>query len=239
MKEQQVQETEADFHFALYGAFSNIIKRGDSIGDTTYSKIIPRPKLENLKEPDLVLEDSASRPILVIEAKRKDNSPVKTDPFSPKVIEQAMGYAIQLGTPYFATCNKDLFVLFETFKKFVPLSQRRLKIYYMKDYGDLETFVGQLLNDLTDLSKPKSVFQWTPDHEFLIARLKYLHNILIHPFENALSKILDENQDFLKRYKDFLELEGFSFDEERNKITARESAYLVTFYDFINSEGNL
>ena len=97
----------------------------------------------------------------------------------------------------------------------------------MKDYGDLETFVGQLLNDLTNLSKPQSVFQWTPDHEFLIARLKYLHNILIHPFENALSKILDENQDFLKRYKDFLELEGFSFDEERNKITARESAYLV------------
>jgi len=240
---KQEMKTEADFHSELYHIFRNLLGNGYTVSDITYSKIIPKQKLENLKEPDLLLEDSTSKPILVIETKRtEENSRTTsiTDPFSQRVIEQAMGYAVQLGTPFFATCNKDIFVLFKTFKKFVPLSQRNHKIYYMKNYSDLETFATQLLEDITELQKPQSKVQWTPDHEFLIARLKYLHNILVPHFETTLNNTLKNNSKFAEQYREFIETEGFVLNDARNNITAKESAYLVVnkifFYKTIENK---
>lgn len=69
-------------------------------------------------------------PLLVIETKRKvpfiDR---KFDPYSKDVIKQSSGYAVELGAPYFATCNGEVLVLFDTFTAGVPLPQRRLKHY--------------------------------------------------------------------------------------------------------------
>jgi len=73
---------------------------------------------------------SSPIPILVIETKRK--APYRStrfDPWDKNVIAQAERYATWLGTPYFATCNGEILVLFETFKMGVPLPQSRVKDY--------------------------------------------------------------------------------------------------------------
>ena len=229
LQEPEEMDSEAEFHFELYRVIKNLIEKGYTTQGATYTKIIPKKKLDNLKEPDLLLEDSTDRPILVIETKKKEEDKFVeiTDPFNHKVIDQACGYATHLGTPFFATCNKDIFVLFKTWKEFVPLYQRQTKIYRMSDFKDRTEFVKTLLSDITELQKPESAMLWTPDYEVLIARLKYLHKILVPQFESTLLKILKSDGDFEKRYKAFLEKEGFAYSDVRNRITAEEASYLI------------
>jgi len=43
------------------------------------------------------------------------------------VVGQVSGYAVELSAPYFATCNSEVLVVFDTFTAGVPLPQKRLK----------------------------------------------------------------------------------------------------------------
>ena len=69
----------------------------------------------------------------------------KFDPYSKDVIREASNYAVDLGAPYFATCNGDVLVLYDTFTAGVPLPQRRLK-HYSVSYD--EEFAKTILEEV-------------------------------------------------------------------------------------------
>ena len=233
--ESQIKEREAVIHFELYRVIKNTLANGYNVEDTTFSDIEAKPRAES-GEMDLLLKDSLKKCWLVIETKRFEQGKYVEliDPFSPTVIKQASDYATEIGAPYFATCNREVFVLFKTFKEFVPLPDRNAKQYDLTK-GKMEDFVKELFTDLVNLELKKT--EWTPRYKVLISRFRSLHNA-IHPYiYESLLKKLNESSNFKKEYADWLEKEGFESSELRNRITAKETAYLlidkIIFYSTI------
>jgi len=122
---------ERNIQIELYRILQNLVAKKFTCNDIELTGVKFEPTING--RPDLVVEaiDKGKKlSLLVIETKRKvpfiDR---KFDPYSKDVIKQASGYAVDLGAPYFATCNGIVFVLFDTFTAGVPLPQRRLKHY--------------------------------------------------------------------------------------------------------------
>ena len=125
---------ERNIQVELYRHLKNVIEKKFSFDDIEFVDVkFEAPNIDG--RPDLVIyavEKGRARafPLLVIETKRKvPYLQRRFDPFSRDVIAQAERYATWLGAPYFATCNGELFVVFETFKEGVPLPERRLRHY--------------------------------------------------------------------------------------------------------------
>ena len=114
---------ERNIQIELYRILQNIIAKRFSVNDIEFTGIRYEPTING--RPYLVVEaiDRGKKlSLLVIETKRKvpfiDR---KFDPYSKDVIKQASGHAVDLGAPYFATCNGEVLVLFDTFTAGVPL----------------------------------------------------------------------------------------------------------------------
>jgi len=238
-----MKEREAPIHFELYRVIKELISEGITIHGITFSKIEPKLRLDSGLEADLVLIDNLGKKWLVIETKRLDEGRKSKlfDPFSPIVIKQAYDYAGELGAPTFATCNRNTFVLFNTFEEFKSLSQRKVMHYDLKD-KDLKTILRQILYVVvTSQIKPEEI-KWTPDYEVLIARLRTLHE-LISPFITKEFFSLLKNKDFNKKYINWLEKQGFEDNNDRREIIAKETAYLlmnkIIFYKTIEAQYGL
>ncbi|MGQ9641627.1 MAG: hypothetical protein ACUVUF_05830 [Candidatus Bathycorpusculaceae bacterium] len=122
---------ERNIQIELYRILQNLVAKKFSFNSIEFVGVRFEPTING--KPDLVveaIEKGKKISLLVIETKRKvpfiDR---KFDPYSKDVIRQASGYAVELGAPYFATCNGEALVLFDTFTAGVPLPQRRLKQY--------------------------------------------------------------------------------------------------------------
>jgi hypothetical protein len=120
---------ERNIQIELYRILQNLITKKISLNNIEFVGVRYEPTING--RPDLVVEaiDKGKKlSLLVIETKRKvpfiDR---KFDPYSKDVIKQASRYAVDLGAPYFATCNGQVLVLFDTFTAGVPLPQRKLK----------------------------------------------------------------------------------------------------------------
>ena len=180
----------------------NIIKSGAEFDDVVFADIKPNEPAGN-GFADLIITDSSEKPWLVIETKMLYKGEVKEqfDPYSPTVIRQAAKYAIDKGTPYFATTNGEDFVLFKTFEKFVPLGEREQRHYNLSTIN-LENFSKQLLHDLVKIER--GVEKWSDVDNAFVARLKTLHNFIMPPYLDALNKIIDKNKDFSQNYSAWL-----------------------------------
>ncbi|MEM3798161.1 MAG: hypothetical protein QXY74_06990, partial [Candidatus Bathyarchaeia archaeon] len=139
---------ERNIQVELYRILKNVIAQKFSFNGIEFVDVRFEPTING--RPDLVVEaiDKGKRiSLLVIETKRKvpfiDR---KFDPYSIDVIRQASGYAVELGAPYFATCNGEFFVLFDTFTAGVPLPQRKLKHYKVSFDED---FAKMLLEEVS------------------------------------------------------------------------------------------
>jgi len=176
--------------------------------------------------PDLVVyarERGKEFPILVIETKRKvPYVDTRFDPFSKDVIGQAEKYATWLGAPYFATCNGDILVLFETFKIGVPLPQRKMKDYKVSFDED---FVRTLLEELGKFRT--GVGKWLPLDDVFLERLRYFHRFLSPFIHSALTQKLRDDRDFRERYTVWLRSQLFELSPEMNEKIAQEAAYLL------------
>ena len=176
--------------------------------------------------PDLVVyarERGKEFPILVIETKRKvPYVDRKFDPFSKDVIGQAEKYATWLGAPYFATCNGEILVLFETFKIGVPLPQRKMKDYRVSFD---ESFVRTLLEEVGKFRT--GVGKWLPLDDVFLQRLRYFHRFLTPFIQSALAQKLSDDRDFKERYTVWLRSQLFELSPEMNEKIAQEAAYLL------------
>lgn len=111
---------ERNIQIELYRILQNLVEKRFSFNDIEFVGVKYEPSI--IGRPDLVVEavDKGKKiPLLVIETKRKEPFVDRRfDPYSKDVIRQASGYAVELGAPYFATCNGE--VLVETAEKWKP-----------------------------------------------------------------------------------------------------------------------
>jgi len=219
---------EAKIHFELHRHLQNAIEKGVKYRDVTFARSEPEYD-ENLGGlfADIVVFDKKDRPWLVIEAKKKipGGYTRDIDPYSPKVIRQAFEYAGRLGTPYFATYNGDILVLFETFNEFKPLLQSKSKSYRITNMAE---FACSLLQDVVALRYHDK--KWDKLDDAFVSRAKHFHERILPfyftSFHTALKKDKKFNKDFVKWAKE----QGFDMKNKSKEVEegfAKQGAYIL------------
>ena len=229
--------SERNIQIELYRIFQNIITKKFSVNHIEFTGVRYEPTING--RPDLVVEaiDKGKKlSLLVIETKRKvpfiDR---KFDPYSKDVIKQASGYAVDLGAPYFATCNGSVLVLFDTFTAGVPLPQRRLKHY--KVAFD-EEFAKALLEEVCQFRI--GVGKWLELDDVFLQRLRTFHTFITPFVLESLNRQLRENIRFKEEYVKWLRSQLFEYSSEMNERIAEQLAYMLmnrlTFYKTLETQ---
>jgi type I restriction-modification system DNA methylase subunit len=227
---------ERNIQIELYRIFQNLIKNKFSFNDIEFVDVRFEPTING--RPDLVVEaiDKGKKmALLVIETKRKvpfiDR---KFDPYSKDVIRQASGYAVELGAPYFATCNGKVFVLFDTFTAGVPLPQRRLKHYRV--YFD-ESFAKTILEEVCRFRI--GVGKWLELDDVFLQRLRTFHTFITPYIFEALNQKLKDSK-FKEEYVRWLKSQLFAYSPQMNERIAEQLAYMlmnrITFYKTLETQ---
>ena len=166
--------SEAKIHFELFHHLQTSVDDKPRHGKTRYSSVEPEMSV-NGGRADIVLTTGDDRPLLVIEAKREGGGQTTRDidPYSPKVIQQAFGYAGSLGAPYFATYNGNFLVLFKTFERGKHLLDRKSLSF---EIDDVSRFARTLLSRLAALEEDR--ITWDPHHRAFVNRHRTFHSRL-------------------------------------------------------------
>ncbi|MEM3618308.1 MAG: N-6 DNA methylase, partial [Candidatus Bathyarchaeia archaeon] len=228
---------ERNIQVELYRILKNVIAQKFSFNGIEFVDVRFEPTING--RPDLVVEaiDKGKRiSLLVIETKRKvpfiDR---KFDPYSIDVIRQASGYAVELGAPYFATCNGEVFVLFDTFTAGVPLPQRRLK-HYKVSFD--EEFAKMLLEEVCRFRI--GVGRWLELDDVFLQRLRTFHNFITPYILESLNQLLREDLKFKEEYIRWLRAQLFEYSPEMNERIAEQLAYMLmnrlTFYKTLETQ---
>lgn len=229
--------TEAQIHFELYRNLQNFLSAGFSYRGMSFVRAEPEYNKGLDGFADIVVFDNHSRPWLVIEAKKliANHYTRNIDPYSPEVVRQAHRYASQLGSPYFATYNGALLVVFKTEERFVPLLQRKTKSYVVKD---VEKFAGELLQEIIDLEK--GVGLWDPKEGAFVARLREFHRRLFEQFNITLEEKLRQDKTFSHRFSRWLKYQGWEDNKTTHQNFAQQAAYVLMnkliFYKILQNE---
>jgi len=216
--------SEAQVHFEFYRYIQNALDLGFSYRGVKFTKARPEYSKGLTGFADIVVFDNIDRPWLVIEAKKRVAGRYirNIDPFSSVVIRQAHRYASQLGSPYFATYNGAVLVLFETEERFVPLLQRKTKSYLVKD---AENFASELLREVIDLEK--GIARWDPREDAFVSRLEEFHRRLFTYFGTKIEKKLAEDQKFLDTFTSWVRTQGWEPSTRILNNFSRQAAYLL------------
>jgi type I restriction-modification system DNA methylase subunit len=224
VKEGLASVPERNIQIELYRILQNIIAKKFSVNDVEFTSVRYEPTING--RPDLVVEaiDKGKKlSLLVIETKRKvpfiDR---KFDPYSKDVIKQASGYAVDLGAPYFATCNGDVLVLFDTFTAGVPLPQRRLKHY--KVAFD-EEFGKTLLEEVCQFRI--GVGKWLELDDVFLQRLRTFHTFITPYMLESLTRQLRSDLKFKEKYVAWLSSQLFEYSPKMNETIAEQLAYML------------
>ena len=231
---------EREIHVRLWDIFKNVIfKEKFEFEDTQFVDIKVEPNING--RPDLVIEAvektrARKLPLLVIETKRKvPYRDPRFDPYSIDVIKQAVGYANQMGAPYFATCNGEIMVVFETFKPGVPLIQRRMKQY--KVFFEDE-FARIVLKEVVRFKL--GVGKWLPLDDIFVERLRSFHRFITPLMYEALIKKLKEDEKFKKEYIRWLKSQMFEYSDKVQETIAEQMSYLlmnkIAFYKTLENQ---
>jgi type I restriction-modification system DNA methylase subunit len=228
---------ERNIQVELYRILQNIIAKKFSVNGVDFVGVRFEPTING--RPDLVVEaiDKGKKlSLLVIETKRKvpfvDR---KFDPYSKDVIRQASGYAVDLGAPYFATCNGQALVLFDTFTAGVPLPQRKLK-HYKVSFD--EEFAKTLLEEVCRFRI--GVGKWLELDDVFLQRLRTFHTFITPFVLESLNRQLRENIRFKEEYVKWLRSQLFEYSSEMNERIAEQLAYMLmnrlTFYKTLETQ---
>ncbi len=210
-------DSEAKIHFELHRHLQNAIESGVTSHGVTFARSEPE-HTKNLiggQSADIVVFDRIQRPWLVIEAKKKvlNGYTRNFDPYSPKVIQQALGYAQQLRTPFFATYNGDILVLFKTFEEFKPLLQSKTKSYRITD---IATFASSLLTDIIELYHEET--KWDNLDDAFVARVKHFHERITPLFLKSLKSVLSYDEKFRKALLAWAKEQGFEVVKKGKEV---------------------
>jgi len=228
---------ERNIQVELYRILQNLVAKKFSYNDIEFVGVRFEPTIDG--RPDLVVDaiDKGKRlPLLVIETKRKvpfiDR---KFDPYSIDVIRQASGYAVDLGSPYFATCNGEVLVLFDTFTAGVPLPQRKLK-HYKVSFD--EEFAKTLLEEVCRFRI--GVGKWLELDDVFLQRLRTFHTFITPFILESLNRQLREDVKFKEEYVGWLRSQLFEYSPEMNERIAEQLAYMLmnrlTFYKTLETQ---
>lgn len=228
---------ERNIQIELYRIIQNIVAQKFVFDDIEITSVRFEPTING--RPDLVIEaiDKGKKlSLLVIETKRKvpfiDR---KFDPYSKDVIKQASGYAVDLGAPYFATCNGEVLVLFDTFTAGVPLPQRKLK-HYKVSFD--EKFAKTLLEEVCRFRR--NIGKWLELDDVFLQRLRTFHNFITPFMLDSLNRQLRSEPDFREEYIRWLKSQLFEYSPEMNERIAEQLAYMLmnrlTFYKTLETQ---
>jgi type I restriction-modification system DNA methylase subunit len=228
---------ERNIQIELYRVLQNLVAQKFSFNDVEFVGVRFEPTING--RPDLVveaIEKGKKISLLVIETKRKvpfiDR---KFDPYSKDVIRQASGYAVELGAPYFATCNGEALVLFDTFTAGVPLPQRRLKQYKVSFDED---FAKAILEEVCRFRI--GVGKWLELDDVFLQRLRTFHTFITPFILESLSQQLKEDLKFKQEYVTWLRSQLFEYSPEMNEQIAEQLAYMlmnrITFYKTLETQ---
>jgi len=230
-------ELERNIQIELYRILQNLVAKKFTLNDIELTGVRFEPTING--RPDLVVEaiDKGKKlSLLVIETKRKvpfiDR---KFDPYSKDVVRQASSYAVELGAPYFATCNGEVLVLFDTFTAGVPLPQRRLK-HYKVSFD--EEFAKTLLEEVCRFRI--GVGKWLELDDVFLQRLRTFHTFITPFILESLNQQLKEDAKFKEEYVRWLKSQLFEYSPEMNERIAEQLAYMLmnrlTFYKTLETQ---
>jgi type I restriction-modification system DNA methylase subunit len=228
---------ERNIQIELYRILKNLIEKKFSFNGIEFSDVRYEPTING--RPDLVVEaiDKGKKlSLLVVETKRKvPYIDRKFDPYSKDVIRQASSYAVELGAPYFATCNGEVLVLFDTFTAGVPLPQRRLKHY---KFSFDEEFAKTLLEEVCQFRI--GVGKWLELDDVFLQRLRTFHTFITPYILESLNRQLREDARFKEEYVRWLRSQLFEYSPEMNERIAEQLAYMLmnrlTFYKTLETQ---
>lgn len=228
---------ERNIQIELYRVLQNLVSKKFTCKNIEITGVKFEPTING--RPDLVVEaiDKGKKlSLLVIETKRKvpfiDR---KFDPYSKDVIKQASGYAVDLGAPYFATCNGEVLVLFDTFTAGVPLPQRRLK--HFKVSFD-EEFAKTILEETCQFRA--GLGKWLELDDVFVQRLRTFHTFITPYMLESLNRQLRSDLKFKEKYKTWLKSQLFEYSPKMNERIAEQLAYILmnrlTFYKTLETQ---
>ena len=221
--------SEADIHFELYRHLRNAMDDEElETGGITFKSVRPEVTV-NGGFADLILYDQHKKPIVVIEAKRKNGSRIQRDidPYSPKVIRQAHNYASVVGAQYFVTYNATYCVVFKTFEPGAHLLARKQRAYRV-DQPD--RFAKDLLIEIGHLHVGS--VKWDPHHRAFTNRLRVYHQRLTASFQDLLPERLEKDQELRGEWMDWVKAQGWEDDYKSQPAEVQyrfvsQAAYLL------------
>ena len=145
-----------------------------------------------------------------------------TDPFRMETINQAAFYAVRIGTPYFSTTNGRKFVIFETFKEGVPLTQR--KAFVVETMSLTEDFAERLLHELASLHLGTK--NWNVPIETLTARLRSFHEAIYPEFLRSMESRLRSDSEFAGKFSDWAGKQFPVLTPGVRQSIAKQAAYI-------------
>ena len=221
--------SELDIQSELYRVLKNVIGKGLTLAPIEFGDIRSAYHVDG-GFADIVLfrrEGPVQNAFVVIEMKRvgkQGRLEKRFDPYSPQVIDQAALYALKLSAPYFATCNGNALVLFETFKQGLALPERRARHYDLR-MRITESFAKQFLEDVANTHAGKA--KWQPLDEIFVDRLRTFHYFIMPYVLASLKEVLRADKEFEGTYQNWLKSQLFSVTNETNSRIAEQAAYLL------------
>jgi len=212
----------------LYHQIREVLDKNHfSLNGVKFGLIQPQWSVHGGGIADLVLPFADGRPFLVIECKRKIEKPSGSriirdfDVFGNNVLNQALSYAMRLGTFAFATTNGSRLALFRTPSGGEPFRIDTHRLLVIDPFKLDMKNVSALLDFLSKWHSGVHVRLVEIDW-FFISRLRSFVDFLSKSFEPVM-KTLSYDADFSRRLQDFSKRVG---EITLNQL-ARENAYLL------------
>ena len=228
-------DREARTHFELHRAIQNVIERTKDFPTIHFARSEPEYAVRGTGFADLVVFDQDKFPWITIETKATTKA---GDPYNPKVISQALGYASSLGSSYFATCDGRTFVLFDNKERGVPFWERKRFPPYDLAGRSLETFAETLLRDIIRIETGES--KWSTVDEAFVWRLKFLHERFVPYLERSLRRQVKADAGFKSKFEKWLLEKGAQPGAEADRKTSVEAAYIlinrILFYKVLEAQ---
>jgi type I restriction-modification system DNA methylase subunit len=201
-------------------------KHGSKLNGVEFGKIQPQHSVDG-GVADLVLPFADGKHFFVVECKRKITKPsgIQTirdfDVFGSNVLNQALNYAVRLGTLCFATTNGSRLALFRTPKAGEPFRIDTHRLLVQDPFKLEEKNVEELLNFLSKWHTGAPVRLVEIDW-FFISRLRSFVDFLSKSLKPVIKKLASDKVTS-KKFEDFSRKVGRVTTEQ----LTRETAYLL------------
>jgi type I restriction-modification system DNA methylase subunit len=168
----------------------------------------------------------------IIETKRKKAGD-RFDPYSPRVIGQALGYAKYIAANFIITSNGDLFLCFDISSN-LPILQCIVNENIKMDFS--ESYIYGFLQELEAYLTQKKYLKKLSDR--FIERLAYFHQLITPYFQQELTIKLQDRA-YKDRFVFFCKKRGYVYNEFADLVLwiSEQSAYLllnrVLFYNIL------